>query len=92
MSKISKDDITSLELYNTVYDGITPDSVIIASDYRLIIPHGMSSIAETAQGSLRFVVKRQINGLWSIQRWSDFLAKQDTMGITWSAIKAQFNN
>ncbi|MFM6955970.1 MAG: hypothetical protein ACKOX1_05405 [Ignavibacteria bacterium] len=92
MSKIPKDAQTALQLYNTVFDGITPDSVIIQSDYRLIVPHGMSSISNEANGSLRFVMKRQNDGLWSIQRWSDFLAKNDTIGNTWSTIKAQFNN
>jgi hypothetical protein len=92
MSKIPKDAQTSLQLLNTVYDGITPDSVIVQSDYRLIIPHGMSSIAMEANGSLRFVLKRQNDGLWSIQRWSDFLGTNDTIGYTWSTVKAQFNN
>jgi hypothetical protein len=92
MSKIPKDVQTELQLINTNIDGITPDSVIIQSDYRLLVPHGMISISGEANGSLRFVIKRQMDGLWSIQRWSDFLGKHDTTGITWSAIKAQFNN
>ncbi len=92
MSKIPKEIQTELQLTNTSIDGITPDSVIIQSDYRLLIPHGMISISGEANGSLRFVIKRQTDGLWSIQRWTDFLGKHDTTGITWSVIKAQFNN
>lgn len=92
MSKIPKDAQTEVQLSNINYDGITPDSVIIQSDYRLIVPHGISSISGEANGSLRFVIKRQRDGLWSIQRWSDFLEKNDTTGITWSSLKAQFNN
>lgn len=92
MSKIPKDANSELFLTNLIYDGITPDSVIIQSEYRFIVPHGMPSISGIASGSLRFIIKRQSNGLWSIQRWTDFLGTQDSIGNTWSALKAQFNN
>ena len=92
MSKIPKDANSELLFTNLIYDGITPDSVILQSDYRLIVPHGISSISGIASGSLRFIIKRQNNGLWSIQRWTDFLGTQDSIGNTWSALKAQFNN
>lgn len=92
MSKIPKDASSELYLTNTVFDGITPDSIILQSDYRFIVPHGMPSISGIASGSLRFIIKRQSNGLWSIQRWTDFLGTQDSIGNSWSALKAQFNN
>jgi len=92
LSKIPSDINTELKLSNTEFDGITPDSVIIQSDYILTLPHTMSSITQVASGGLRFIVKRQKNGLWSIQRWSDFLHANDTTGETWSSLKAQFNN
>ena len=92
MSKIPRDANSELLMTNTVFDAITPDSVILQSNYRFIVPHGMPSISNEANGSLRFIIKRQSNGLWSIQRWTDFLGTQDTIGNTWSALKAQFNN
>lgn len=92
MSKIPKDGITDLQLTEIVYDGITPDSVIMQAQYSLNIPHGMPSLPILAQGVVRFVIKRQLDGLWSIQRWSDYLGKQDSTGVTWSTVKAQFNN
>jgi hypothetical protein len=84
LSKIPTDINTELKLSNTVFDGITPDSVIIQSDYVLTLPHTLSSTTQVATGGLRFVVKRQNNGLWSIQRWTDFLHANDTIG--------EFNN
>jgi len=92
ISKIPKDAITELQLTNTVFDGITPDSVIVQSDYVLTLPHNVTSVPNISSGVLRFVMKRQKNGLWSIQRWSDFVLVKDTIGETWSSIKAQFNN
>lgn len=92
ISKIPKDAITELQLTNTIFDGITPDSVIVQSDYVLTLPHNVASVPNISSGGLRFVMKRQKNGLWSIQRWSDFLLVKDTIGETWSSIKAQFNN
>lgn len=92
LSKIPKDAITELKLNNTVFDGITPDSVIVQSDYVLTLPHNVASVQNVSSGGLRFVMKRQKNGLWSIQRWSDYLLVKDSIGATWSSIKAQFNN
>ena len=92
LSKIPKDANTELKFMNTVFDGITPDSVILQSDYVLTLPHNVASIQNVSSGGLRFVMKRQKNGLWSIQRWSDYLLIKDSIGATWSSIKAQFNN
>ena len=92
LSKIPTDLSCDLQLVNTIYDGITPDSVIIQSDYILTLPHTVASIPQVSSGGLRFVVKRQNNGLWSIQRWSDYLHVNDSIGETWSSIKAQFYN
>ena len=92
LSKIPSDLNCDLQLVNPKYDGITPDSVIILYDYILTLPHTVASIPQISSGGLRFVIKRQNNGIWSIQRWSDFLHVNDSIGETWSLIKAQFYN
>lgn len=92
LSKIPKDVPTELALFNVMYDGVTPDSVIMQAEYTLSLPHTVSSISKEAAGSLRFVLKRQKNGLWAIQRWTDFVRNNNTIGESWSYVKAQFNN
>ncbi|MBL7998793.1 MAG: hypothetical protein JNL32_09170 [Candidatus Kapabacteria bacterium] len=93
ISKLTSGTKPSLELNNGRFDIRVPDSAVYVADYRLSIPHTVSTIPTLATGTLRLtIVPNQFNQ-WSIQRWVDQrTTAADSTTASWSTLKAQFVN
>jgi hypothetical protein len=68
---------------------IAADSAIYEGRYDLSFRHGVSSMSETARGTLQFVLHTDRNSIWSITRWTDIPLTDET---SWSEWKGRFAN
>ena len=92
ITKLLNEFSPDLQLSNSRFDVITPDSAIYISDYYLYVNHNITTYTNKAQGTLQFSLIHRSDGLWSINQWYDFKPAVDTLKITWSVLKAQFIN
>ncbi len=93
MNKLPTDILPILQLTNDRYDVTTPDSSVYEAEYLLSVPHSVQTIPTQARGYLRLTIRVQNGGLWSIHRWSDSSPiRPDSVGNTWTLLKAKFSN
>ncbi len=78
----------SLEFTSLVAQSIQADSAQYEATYRLVIPHGISTIPNEARGRALFHMIADRSRNWVIWRWVDVaIASQD---FTWSDFKGEF--
>ena len=80
-----------IELQNTRFEVLLPDSAVFVADYRLTVEHSINSVNTLFIGTLQFTVFPRDNGLWSIKTWYDLQNNADTVQ-SWSFLKAQLAN
>jgi hypothetical protein len=90
-ASISPQSSPALQLLNSRFELLTPDSAVYVSDYLLRPNYQISGAPEEFSGTLRFTIASFPNGFWAISRWSDQAGAQSP-APTWSVLKAQFAN
>ena len=90
-ASISPQSFPVLQLSNSRFELLTPDSAVYVSDYLLRPNYQISGAPEEFSGTLRFTIASFPNGFWAISRWSDQTGAQSP-APTWSVLKAQFAN
>jgi hypothetical protein len=91
-SNIQKNENPLLELTNSRFDVMLPDSAIYVSDYTLKIKFNPDTSLSKYSGTLQFVILRRSNGLLHIGKWYDQSIQNDTLGNTWSILKAVYSH
>lgn len=81
-----------MRLTNSRFEVLLPDSAVHISDYYLVVNHNIETIPEKFAGTMQLTLRHDANGLWSISRWIDTKAQNDSIPDTWSILKAQFFN
>jgi hypothetical protein len=81
-----------INLTNSKFEVLLLDSAVYVSNYYLEINHNQQGTPKKFSGVLQFTLFHRTNGLWSIQKWLDLNNPNDTIGATWSILKASFNN
>lgn len=93
MNKLPSDILPVLQITNDRYDVTTPDSSVYEAEYLFTVPHSVQTVPTQARGYLRLTIRVQNGGLWSIHRWSDSSPiRPDSVGNTWTVLKAKFSN
>lgn len=91
LANMAKESYPELTFSNSELE-IYADSAVYTADYYLKINHQIASISNEFAGALTMSIMNHDNGQWSINRWRDLKLKDDTIGVTWSVLKAQFAN
>jgi|DewCreStandDraft_4_1066084.scaffolds.fasta_scaffold00565_13 hypothetical protein len=89
--KMPIDKAPELTLTNSKLD-LMNDSALYSSDYFLKINHNLTNLPVNYAGTLQFLILRRSNGFWYIQRWLDSSPYNDTVGNSWSILKALLVN
>jgi hypothetical protein len=88
---LSEEKKPEFTLTNTNWEVILPDSAVYLATYSLYIPHNISTTPSKFEGSLQLTLRPNSSQLWSITRWIDVSAKNDSID-SWSILKALFAN
>jgi hypothetical protein len=92
ISYIQKNDVPVLDLQNSRFDVLQPDSAIYISDYSLQIKINLDTVSTKYSGTMQLVIIRRNNGLWHIDKWYDQNKNSDSIANTWSILKAVFSH
>ena len=91
ISKLPDGISPQLEFTNSDYIDRQPNSETYISDYHILVNHNIQGLDTAFAGTLQFIIKRrESNGYWYIQKWTDNNPSNDSVGATWSILKAQF--
>ncbi|MCB2204855.1 hypothetical protein KQI65_08895 [bacterium] len=89
LKAFAEDDAPSSLSLTGSFAVIAADSAVYEGEYDLNFRHGLSSVSETARGSLQFIMHPDRNSIWSITRWTDLPLNDET---SWSEWKGRFAN
>ena len=91
-NNMPSDGFPVLNLTNSKFDVLLPDSAVYISDYTLLAKHNLTNIPTSFSGTMQLTIIHHASGLWNINRWIDISSNSDSVKITWSILKAQFTN
>jgi hypothetical protein len=70
---------------------MTSDSVVYLSNYKISCDF-IDKAPREFSGKLQLNICKKNDGLWYIKRWIDYQNPNDSLNITWSALKAKYSN
>lgn len=91
VTKMPIDKAPILTFSNSNLD-LMSDSALFSADYFLKIEHNLTNLPTKYAGTLQFTLLRRSSGFWFIQKWLDSSIPNDTIGNSWSILKAMLIN